>query len=245
MAVWVISDFHLSLAAPFVPGESPQLYKPMDTFGAKWHNHVQRLYNNCCRLIAPQDTLFVPGDISWAMHLPEAAHDFAFLGSLPGRLLLSKGNHDFWWETKKKSQQALPPNVGLLQHEAWQAEGIAAAAIRGWYCPGSQDFDTEAAKIYRRECLRLEMALAHMQRLDEAAGGGLQRVVLLHFPPVNDKFAYNEMIELMQQYQVRRCFYGHLHGVKSAAALQGERWGIDFALVSADFLAHTPKLIVQ
>ena len=96
-----------------------------------------------------------------------------------------------------------------------------------------------------REGLRLEMALEHMQRLDEAAGSNLQRVVMLHFPPVNDKFAYNEMIELMQQYRVRRCFYGHLHGHKSAYALQGERWGIDFALVSTDYLAHTPRLIAQ
>ena len=245
MAVWVISDFHLSLAAPFVSGQEAQLYKPMSAFGAKWYNHVQRIYTNCQQLLAPEDTLFVLGDISWAMHLPEAVHDFAFLGSLPGRLLLSKGNHDFWWETKNKSQQVLPPNVTLLQHEACQAEHLVAAAIRGWYCPGSQDFDAEAGKIYRRECLRLEMALEHMQRLDEAAGSNLQRVVMLHFPPVNDKFAYNEMIELMQQYRVQRCFYGHLHGHKSAYALQGERWGIDFALVSTDYLAHTPRLIAQ
>lgn len=243
MAVWVISDFHLSLSAPFVPGEPPRLYKPMDAFGEKWLDHVQRLYTNCRRLVQPADTLFVPGDVSWAMHLAEAAYDFAFLGGLPGRLLLSKGNHDFWWETKSKTEKFLPPNVRLLQHEACQAEGLAAAAARGWYCPGSQDFDAAAAKIYRRECLRLEMALQQAQKLDEAAGGVLQRVVMLHFPPVNDKLAYNEMIEIMQHYQVSRCFYGHLHGQKSQAALQGRRWGIDFRLVSADYLGHTPLLI--
>ena len=245
MAVWVISDFHLSLSAPFVPGQPPQLYKPMDAFGYKWFDHVQRLYANCQRLIAKDDTLFVLGDISWAMHLADAEHDFAYLGALPGQIWLAKGNHDFWWETKRKSQQALPPNVGLLQHEACRAEQVAAAAIRGWYCPGSQDFDAEAAKIYRRECLRLEMALKQMQQLDEEAGGGLLRVAMLHFPPVNDRLASNELIELMQQYKVRRCYYGHLHGQKSAYALQGERWGIEFALVSTDFLAHTPKLIVK
>lgn len=247
MAVWVISDFHLSLSAPFVPGEPPRLYKPMSAFGAKWYDHVQRLYDNCRRLVAAEDTLFVLGDLSWAMRLAEAEHDFAFLGGLPGRIWLSKGNHDFWWETKRKSELALPPNVRLLQHEACRTEGVAAAAVRGWYCPGSQNFDAEAAKIYRRECLRLEMALGQMARLAaeaEADGESLLRVALLHFPPFNDQFAYNEMIELMQQYHVERCYYGHLHGYKSKAALQGERWGIKFALVSTDYLAHTPKLII-
>lgn len=246
MSVWVISDFHLSLSAPFVPGEPPKLYKPMSAFGPKWYDHVQRIYANCRRLVAAEDTLFMLGDLSWAMRLAEAEHDFAFLGALPGRIWLAKGNHDFWWETKRKSERALPPNVSLLQHEACRAEGVVAAAVRGWYCPGSQDFDADAAKIYRRECLRLEMALQQMQQLadSDAAGEEPLRVAMLHFPPVNDKFAYNELIELMQHYKVQRCYYGHLHGQKSAAALQGERWGIEFALVSTDYLAHTPKLII-
>lgn len=243
MAVWVISDLHLSLSQPFVPGALPQLYKPMADFGEKWYGHVEKLYANWQQLVASEDTVFVPGDVSWAMRLPELLHDLAFLGSLPGRIYLSKGNHDFWWETKKKVEPLLPPNVRLLQHEACLAEGLAVAATRGWYCPGSQDFDDEAAKIYRRECIRAEMALQQAAQLNQAAGGGRQIVLLLHFPPVNDKLDYNEMIELMQKYQVSRCFYGHLHGAKSAHALQGERWGIEFALVSTDFLAHKPLLI--
>lgn len=243
MAVWVISDFHLSLQSAFVPGQTPQLYKPMENFGERWTDHLQRLYDNWLELVAPQDTVFVPGDISWAMRLPELVHDMAFLGSLPGRIVLSKGNHDFWWETKKKVLPYLPPNVSLLQHEAYQTENFVIAATRGWYCPGSQDFDEEAAKIYRRECLRVEMALGMARYMNEAAGGGLETILLLHFPPVNDKLAYNELIELMQKYQVKRCYYGHLHGAKSEHALQGSRWGIDFALVSTDFLGHRPLLI--
>ncbi len=245
MAVWVISDLHLSLNQPFVPGSVPQLYKPMATFGEKWYDHVTKLYINWQRLVAPEDIVFVPGDVSWAMRLPELEHDLAFLGSLPGRIYLSKGNHDFWWETKNKVAPLLPPNVRLLQHEACRAEGLVAAATRGWYCPGSQDFDVEAAKIYRRECLRVEMALQQAAQLNQEAGGGLETVLLLHFPPVNDKWDYNELIELMQKNQVTRCFYGHLHGGKSAQALQGERWGIEFALVSTDFLAHQPLLIMR
>lgn len=240
MSVWVISDLHLSLAAPYVPGEPPQLYKPMDVFSGDWADHVARLYRNFHAAVAPEDTVFLPGDLSWAMTLAEGAPDFAFLGQLPGRLLLSKGNHDFWWETKAKSQRALPPNVCLLQNEAYLAEGLAVAATRGWYVPGCADFDAEAAKIYRRELLRLEMALNDAVKKERAAGGAYERVVMLHFPPVNDKNDYNDMIALMQKFGVKCCYFGHLHGVKTQLALTGEHWGIEFHLISSDYLGHRP-----
>lgn len=243
MSVWVISDFHLSLAEPFQPGAEPKLYKPMDVFGGDWTRHVERLYQNFQAEVAPADTVFLPGDLSWAMTLAEGAHDFAFLGGLPGHLLLSKGNHDYWWETKAKSQRAMPENVTLLQNEAVLAEGLSVAATRGWYCPGSADFDAEAAKIYRRELLRLEMALTDAVKKEQAAGGTYERVVMLHFPPVNDKRDYNEMIELMQKYHVSRCYFGHLHGVKTDFALTGEHWGIEFQLISSDYLGHKPLKI--
>ena len=243
MSVWVISDFHLSLSAPFQPGEAPKLYKPMDVFGCGWTRHVERLYQNFQAEVAPADAVFLPGDLSWAMTLAEGAHGFAFLRGLPGQLLLSKGNHDYWWETKAKSQQAMPGNVTLLQNEAFLTEGLAVAATRGWYCPGSADFDADAAKIYRRELLRLEMALNDAVKKEQTAGGTYERVVMLHFPPVNDKRDYNEMIELMQNYHVSRCYFGHLHGVKTDFALTGEHWGIEFALISSDYLGHKPLKI--
>lgn len=238
MAVWAISDFHLSLSEPYVPGQAAALYKPMAVFGGDWARHVERLYAAFAGQVAADDTVFVPGDISWAMNLAEGAADFAFLGQLPGRLVISKGNHDYWWDTKTKAQAAMPPNVTLLQNEAYAAEGMLVAAARGWYTPGSADFNAEAEKIYRRELIRLELALQSAVGLGEG-----ERVVMLHFPPVNDKRHYNEMIALLQKYAVKRCFYGHLHGVKSDFALTGEHWGIEFALISADYLGHKPLRI--
>lgn len=243
MAVWIISDLHLSLGAPYEPPEPAQAYKPMEIFGEAWRGHVERLYANWQRLVQPEDFVLLPGDISWAMDLAEGRHDFAYLGQLKGRLLISKGNHDFWWDTKSKAQAAMPPNVRLLQNEAAQADGLAVAAARGWYCPGSADFDAAAAKIYRRELLRLEMSLQSAQKL-LAAAPGAKLIVMLHFPPVNDRLEYNEFIELMRKYQVRRCYYGHLHGQKAGWALrQASRWGIDFRLVSADDLGMCPLRI--
>lgn len=239
MAVWIISDLHLSFNAAYVPGRPPRLYKPMEVFGEAWRNHVHRLYAAWREQVGPEDTVLVPGDISWALRLPEARWDFHFLGQLSGRLLLSKGNHDFWWESRAKSQAALPPNCRLLQNEAAVAEDFIVAPARGWYGPGSTDFDGDAARIWRRELLRLEMALKSAAKLREAAPEK-ELVVTLHFPPVNDRQEYNEMIELMQQYGVRRCYFGHLHGAKTAAALQGWRWGIYFRLVSADWLRQRP-----
>jgi hypothetical protein len=243
MSVWIISDFHLSLKKPYVPGAAADLYKPMDVFSPDWASHVERLYASFAELVRQEDTVFIPGDISWAIGLADGVHDFAFLGQLPGRLVVSKGNHDFWWDTKSKAQSAMPPNVTLLQNESYQAEGLTVAAARGWYCPGSADFDDDAAKIYRRELIRLEMALQDAVKKSEAAGGEWERVVVMHFPPVNDKRDYNEMIALMQKYKVSRCYYGHLHGVKSDFALQGEHWGIEFGLISTDFLGHRPLRI--
>ncbi|MBQ3179782.1 MAG: metallophosphoesterase [Firmicutes bacterium] len=243
MSVWIISDFHLSLSEDFVPGQPPQLYKPMHVFGEEWRGHVERLYANWLELVQPEDTVLVPGDLSWAISLQEGRFDFAFLGMLPGRIILSKGNHDYWWDTKAKAQSALPPNVTVIQNEAWQLPCALAAATRGWKCPGANGFDGEDAKIYRRECLRLEMALQDAVKKRDAAGGSLPIWAVLHFPPVNDKRDYSEMIELMQKYGVERCFYGHLHGMKREMALQGMHWGIEFALVSSDFLGHRPLLI--
>ena len=238
MAVWAISDFHLSLSKPYVPGSPAVLYKPMSVFGGDWEHHTERLYAAFTEYVSPEDTVFIPGDISWAMNAQTGAADFAFLGSLPGRLVISRGNHDYWWDTKSKAQAAMPPNVTVIQNEAYAAEGLIVAATRGWYTPGSADYNAEAEKLYRRELIRLELSL------QSAAGLGRgERVVMLHFPPVNDKRDYNEMIELMQKYDVRRCFYGHLHGVKSDFALSGKHWGIEFALISSDYLGHKPLRI--
>ncbi len=250
MSVWIISDFHLSLAEEFVPGVAPSLYKPMHIFGEEWRNHVEKLYANWLELVRPEDVVLAPGDLSWAISTAEGRYDFAFLGQLPGRIVLSRGNHDFWWDTKAKAQAALPGNVTVIQNEAYRLPCALVAATRGWKCPGTNGFNTEDAKIYRRECLRLEMALqdAARKREAEAESGDesenkLPIWAVLHFPPVNDRHDYSEMIELMQKYGVSRCYYGHLHGMKRENALSGEHWGIEFNLVSSDFLGHRPLRI--
>ena len=241
MAIFGISDLHLALSAPFCHDKAPQIYKPMDILGGHWHDHPAVLYERWCSEIGAEDTVLLPGDLSWAMNYEAAKYDFDFLSKLPGKLIVSKGNHDYWWDTKAKAERALPGNTKVLQHESCLVEDVLLAAIRGWVCPGSRDFSAEDAKIYRRELIRLELALKDGERLlKQAAGEVKQRWLMLHFRPVNDNHQKNEIIELLQAYHIDHCFYGHLHGEAFNKALIGEHWGIDFGLLSCDYLNFSP-----
>ncbi len=244
MAIYGISDLHLSLKENFLAGESAKIYKPMDIFSKDWHKHTERIFENWQNTVGADDIVFLPGDLSWAMTLKEVATDVDYLSQLNGTLYLSKGNHDFWWETKAKSQGIMSKNVFLLQNESVIAENVLVAATRGWRTPNSKDFKAEDEKIYKREVIRLELALKDGVAKEQKHDGDIEeRWVMLHYPPVNDKYEKNELIELMEQYGVTKCFYGHLHGQSQNSALIGNKWGIEFDLVSTDYLNHVPKLL--
>jgi len=239
MNIFAISDLHLSLTAAWRPGRPALLSKPMDIFGQAWTDYPGPLAERWRRLVRPEDTVLIAGDISWAMTLTEALYDFAYLADLPGRKLIVKGNHDYWWQSLSQVRQALPPSVEPLQHSAARVGGFTVCGTRGWLTPGHRDFqESEDRKIYERELLRLEMAL------EDGARFSLPIIAMLHYPPLLPEEDQSGFTQLLDCYPVTDCVYGHLHGDK-AAAFEGERKGVRYHNCSADRLDLTPLLIRQ
>ena len=226
MAIFVIADLHLSLGAAD---------KPMDVFEG-WQGYLPKLERNWRTLIAPEDTVVLPGDISWAMSLEDTWEDFAFLNALPGKKIILKGNHDYWWTTLNKMNRFLEVNgfdtLQILHNTAIQAEGVFLCGTRGWM---SDVQGPEDEKILNREIGRLRMSL-------EAAGEG-EKLAFLHYPPLYPGQMEGGLANLLKEFGVSRCFYGHLHGVSIRYAVQGEHDGVDYRLISADALKFCPYKI--
>lgn len=226
MAIFVIADLHLSLGAAD---------KPMDVFEG-WQGYLPKLERNWRTLIAPEDTVVLPGDISWAMSLEDTREDFAFLNALPGKKIILKGNHDYWWTTLNKMNHFLEANgfdtLQILHNTAIQAEGVFLCGTRGWM---SDVQGPEDEKILNREIGRLRMSL-------EAAGEG-EKLAFLHYPPLYPGQMEGGLANLLKEFGVSRCFYGHLHGVSIRYAVQGEHDGVDYRLISADALKFCPYKI--
>lgn len=241
MNIFAISDLHLSLAAPFnkeAPDLTP-LYKPMNVFGARWDDALSRLTSNWQEKVTAQDVVLIPGDISWAMTVDEAKFDFDFLSALPGKKIISRGNHDYWWNGIGKLRTALPPSIYPLQHDATEVGDFAVCATRGWTIPGRNDFkESEDRKIYDRELLRLGFALEAAAKLSKPI------IVMLHYPPFYHPQAGSGFLDLLRQYPVQHCIYGHLHGDKSSA-FEGTVDGISFTNISMDRIGFCPKLIAN
>lgn len=244
MKIFAISDLHLSLTErfDFTNPQNAKLSKPMDIFGLQWEDFFSRLSSGWCENVSAEDTVLIPGDISWAMHLPETEHDFAYIDSLPGKKIISRGNHDFWWEGIGKLRSYLPASISALQHDAVEVGEYAVCATRGWLSPTHNDFkESLDRKIYERELLRLEMAL------ESAASLSKPIIVMLHFPPIDNmdaKKADSGFAELLAKYPVHSCVYGHIHGSKTAA-FEGEYQGILFRNVSVDRVNFQPLLIAK
>lgn len=232
MALYAISDLHLAIG----------VNKPMDVFGPEWADYMVRLRENWLEVVSPEDTVLMPGDFSWATYLPEALADFQWLEALPGKKILTKGNHDYWWTTRAKLDafflsQGLT-SMRVLHNDAVEVEGWAICGARGWKSPGDEDFSAEDRKIFLREQQRLRLSLEAAKKHDAE-----RILVLLHYPPFNAQREPGEYVEIMRAYGVRCCLYGHLHGRGRYAAIQGEREGIDYRLVSADNLGFRPVRI--
>lgn len=240
MKIFAISDLHLSFAAPYDP-ENPAaspLTKPMDIFDRAWRDYPQHLEENWRALVSPEDVVLLPGDLSWAMTLEEAVYDLDYLGRLPGRKLFIKGNHDYWWQSLRKVQEALPAGMSPIQHSAVPLGDYVVCGTRGWISPGHPDYkESQDKKIYARELLRLEMALK------EAAALGLPIIAMLHYPPVLRDDGPTGFTELLERYPVRTCLYGHVHG-DSTATFTGTLNGVEYHNCSCDRLAFRPLLVV-
>ena len=240
MNIFAISDLHLSFTTPYDP-ENPTrspLTKPMDVFGGAWRDYPQRLEENWRELVGPEDAVLLPGDLSWAMTLEEAVHDLDYLGRLPGRKIFIKGNHDYWWQSLSKLREALPMGMEPLQHSAVRVGEYVVCGTRGWIPQGHPDYrESQDRKIYLRELLRLEMAL------QEAAQQGLPIIAMLHYPPVLRDDGATGFTELLEQYPVRFCLYGHVHGNRSAT-FTGELNGVQYYNCSCDRLGFQPLAVV-
>lgn len=229
MALFAIADLHFSFAKP----------KPMDIFGANWQNHANRIIEHWQNTITPQDTLLLPGDISWAMHLPDAQKDLAVIDHLPGKKILLSGNHDYWWKSSAKLEGQFPA-MKFLKNGAIPYEDYFICGTRGWTCPNDISFTKEDEKIYKREQIRLRLSL------DTAMyQGAKQIIVMLHYPPVNDKHEPSAFTEIFKSYPITTVVYGHLHGTEShKQALQGNLDDISYHLVASDYLNFCPKRIL-
>lgn len=237
MALYVIADLHLSCAA--------ETDKSMEVFGDRWANYTERLYRNWTHLVAPEDTVIVPGDISWALTLPEAREDLAFIDRLPGKKILMKGNHDFWWSSMKKLESFCEENgfstLSFLYHDACRVEGKIVAGTRGWlWAENTEKADPEGQKILAREALRLEMSLAAARRLREETPD-CEVIAFFHYPPVWNGASCPALTEPLRREGIRRCYFGHIHGVAGARKITED--GITYCLTSADALDFTPCFI--
>ena len=227
MAIYALGDTHLSFGTD----------KPMNIFSG-WDNYVDRLEANWRKLVKPEDTVVIPGDISWGMSLAQAAPDLAFLDSLPGTKLIGKGNHDYWWMTVTKMNAFFEEQgyttLKLLFNNAYEIGDYAICGTRGW------PFDEETSQtdiVMNREVGRLHMSL------DAAAATGKEPLVFLHYPPLAGDWECGPIMEVLKESGIRRCYYAHLHGAAIAHAFRGERYGIRFELVSADSLSFCPLLV--
>ncbi len=224
MALFAMSDLHLPLG----------IDKPMEIFGGGWDNYVTRIAENWKSFIKETDTVLIGGDVSWATYLEEALPDFQFIEALPGKKIISKGNHDYWWTTASKLRAFSEENgldtITFLHNNSVLVEGYAICTCRGWKSPYESDFNGEDRKIYEREMLRLELSLKEGCKLSD------KRIVMMHYPP-DVGFA-----EILTEYNVEFCVYGHLHGKKAwNKFMQSER----DLLVSADYLEFKPKCIFR
>ena len=229
MSIFAISDLHLALS----------IDKPMDIFGDRWSNYMEKLKILWEETVTKEDTVIIPGDISWATYLEQAIEDFKFIESLPGSKIISKGNHDYWWTTSNKLNKFLVSNkfstIAFMHNNSFKIGDIVLCGTRGWKCQGDDNFSAEDKKIYNRELQRLELSLK-----TSGCNEVESIIVALHYPPFNSKGESSDFIDIMCKYKVKVCIYGHLHGDSVKNAVIGKVEGIDFKLVSADNLNFYP-----
>lgn len=229
MKVFCIGDLHL-------PGNSD---KPMDVFGHAWDDHPTQVKNAWLQAVGEDDLVIIPGDISWAMRMEDVKEDLAFIGALPGKKLILKGNHDYWWNSISKVRALMPEGCFALQNDAFLYGDFAIAGTRGWTCPGSAGFmEAQDRPIYERELIRFGLSL-------DAAEKGKRIIAMLHYPPFNERKMSSGFTELIESHNVETVVYGHLHDKACAAAFEGERNGTRYLLCSADHIGFAPRLVAD
>lgn len=237
MSIFAISDLHLSLGCD----------KPMDIFGSRWINYTDRMCRNWNKVVRDEDYVIIPGDISWATYIEDSVADFDYINNLKGRKVLLKGNHDYWWTTSSKMRKFFDANkfdtIDFIQNDAYIMESggrrIAVCGSRGWVTP-SPNSDGENRKIYEREKQRFLLSVQAAERAhpDEIIGA-------MHYPPLEQGKEGSPFLDIMRQYNIKLCIYGHLHAASHMSAPKGVFGGVDLKLVSCDYLDFLPKLIMK
>lgn len=238
MALYVIADLHL---------DTRSNQKSMEVFGRPWQNYTERIATQWKNLITDEDTVIIPGDISWALTTEEAKEDLLWIDALPGKKIIMKGNHDFWWSTVSKMERFFCENsiktIDILNNGAIATDSFILAGSRGWFVDKSMqttELNVDYAKIVARETIRLKMSLDAAVRLQEQAS--LEILVFFHFPPVWGDYVCTPLLNLLKEYSIQRCFFGHIHGCYTQPA-EFEYEGIRFRMISADFLNFIPHRI--
>lgn len=211
----------------------------MDVFPG-WQNYTERIRENWQRLVTPEDTVVIAGDISWAMDIRDTVKDFSYINRLNGKKILLKGNHDYWWTTKGKMDRFLKENgfetMSIMHNNYYTADGLALCGTRGWFYDAETDADM---KVLNREVGRLRMSI------EPALKDGYDPIVFLHYPPVYNNMECAEIMDVLREYRIKKCFYGHIHGGNAAKkAFVGELHGIHFRLIACDYLRFMPLAVL-
>lgn len=229
MALYAIGDFHLSLSGD----------KPMDVFGDIWKNHAEKIKNAFSTLNA-DDVCVLCGDLSWAIGLDEAKEDFRFIDDLPGRKIILKGNHDYWWSTMSKMNTFFSLNgftsIRILNNNSFLYHDMAVCGTRGWF------YEEETGSLHDRKMILREAG--RLRRSLESAGDA-EKLVFLHYPPLFQNYICRELTDLLEVFDVKLCCYGHIHAAACRAAFSGWHGGTEYKLVSADHLAFKPLKIAE
>lgn len=250
MRIWAIGDLHLSFGVQ---------NKSMDVFGPNWKNHANKIAESWKKQITSEDIILIPGDISWAMRLEDAAMDLSWLDSLAGTKVMIKGNHDYWWGSLKKVSSILPPSIHVIQNNSISLNGVAIGGTRLWDTPEYSfheliDFqenpkekkpDVEediqgnlSASIFNRELERLKLSLKEMDKSAKV------KIVMTHYPPIGIDLLPSRTSQILEEYGVDICVFGHLHNLRKTAPLFGVKNGVRYVLTSSDYLEFQPIQIL-
>ena len=228
MALYAIGDLHLCLGAP----------KPMDIFGGAWVGYMDKLKEGLS-VVTEEDTLVLLGDLSWSLDLANAKADFAWINEIPGRKIILKGNHDYWWSTAAKFYKFCDEhgfsNMHILNNNCYEYDGWAICGTRGWFFEEERSGQHDE-KVFRRELIRLEASLK--------AAGEMKKMVFLHYPPRYKGYECREILDLLEKYEVRMCYYGHLQGGSHKLAMEGPWDGVEFRLVASDYTGFKPYRVI-
>ncbi len=248
MSVWAIADLHLSISTPA---------KSMEILSDKWKNYHERIQNNWSSLIKNEDLVLIPGDISWASTLDDALVDLEWLDKLPGKKLLLKGNHDYWWGSLSKVKAVLPKSISVLQNDIYTFNDITVGGARLWDTqeysfddyiefvenPHAKDKEESTQvdlqeKIFERELMRLEMSLSKIPK------NAKHKIALTHYPPISADLKSSRASQILEKYSIQTCIFGHLHSIKDNVKMFGKKNNVNYIFAAADYIDFKPLLII-